>query len=169
MNPPRINNLWLAASASAGGSRSVGTKRFDQRIERPYPNTSTQNDQLVSSALQICSVHLFRTLVPHTCSAHLFRTLVPHTCSAHLFHIAVLFRCGERRCRSPQSEDPIRTQRTHSTGTQSRQSSSTLRQALGADHHPYGARKRRAACSNVGRGTQPRGAGSSADPRSARW
>ena len=32
MNPPRTRSLWLAASASAGASRSVGVKRLDQRM-----------------------------------------------------------------------------------------------------------------------------------------
>lgn len=32
MKPPRTSNLWLAASASAGASRSVGVWKFDQRM-----------------------------------------------------------------------------------------------------------------------------------------
>ena len=31
MKPPRTSSLWLAASASAGSSRSVGRKSFDAR------------------------------------------------------------------------------------------------------------------------------------------
>ncbi len=34
MNPPRTSSLWLAASASAGASRSVGMNRFDHRMTR---------------------------------------------------------------------------------------------------------------------------------------